>query len=101
MPLLQLLSLLLVPLLRLLLSRFAHIALRQPLMLSILTLLELLAFLILLPLEFLLLLLVFLVRSGVARVRRGSAFRWRKILRMVSPRWPSIVISRGSRFPIA
>ena len=75
----QLLGLLLMLLLKLLLFRFICRTLRETLMILLLSGLEFLALIDLLYLEFLLLLLIFLVLFGVARVWSDEVFRWRKI----------------------
>ena len=80
--LLELLRLLLVPLLHLLRSRVTGFLLRQPLVLLLLFLLQVLSLLVLPLHQLLLLLLIFLVRPGIARVWRGRVLDRRKFLRM-------------------
>ena len=75
----QLLRLLLVNLFYLLLFRFIPRLWRDALVILLLFGLEFLALTDLLYLEFLLLLLIFLVLFGVARVWSDEVFRWRKI----------------------
>src|SRR5580658_10945245 len=65
-----------------LLLRFVGRLLRQALMILLLFCLECLALLNLLRLEFVLLLLVFFIRLGIACVGSGGAFRWLNILGM-------------------
>jgi len=80
--LLQLLRLLLVPLLDLLRSRVTRFLLREPLVLLFLFLLQVLSLLVLPLHQLLLLLLIFLVCPGIARVGRGGVLDRRKFLRM-------------------
>ena len=75
----HLLSLLLMLLLQRLLSRFISRLLRETLMILLLSGLEFLALTGLLQLEFLLLLLVFLVLPGVARDGSGDMFGWGQV----------------------
>jgi len=80
--LLQLLSLLLVPLFQLLRFRWRRAALRVPLVFLLLLLLKLLPFPVLLGVHFFLLLLIFLILLGVARVWRRTTFHRRNIFGM-------------------
>src|SRR5580658_8596939 len=70
-----------------LLLRFVGRLLRQALMILLLFCLECLALLNLLRLEFVLLLLVFFIRLGIACVGSGGAFRWLNILGMDFGAW--------------
>src|SRR5579863_660606 len=96
----QLLRLLLVLLLHLLRPGIAGPLLRELLMLRFLFLLQLLPLLVLIRDQFLLLLLVFLVRPGISRAGRRGAGNRRKVIGMNYSPGRSVLRLPGGRFSV-